>query len=271
MGQAAAFDKGKRACVALPRSALALRRDARRRARRHRAAAAPIHRRDRRRSHLPGHRARLHAAQPSDRPARRLRRRQAELRARAGQRADRPAGRRLRRRDFDPDVALRSQILAAFSRDAAPATIEIDFEPEGAAAGHCASPSRGGKIQRRDGGAPSASGGSELGIDVFAACGEAEMLMSATALVLSAISAPAAGDVTPASLAVRPPLDQSHRRALRLGAAAGPRRERPVGRRRHRELQHRDGADQQRRGPRARLRLRLIRRPRRGRPRCCSC
>ena len=35
-------------------------------------------------------------------------------------------------RDFDPDVALRSQILAGFSRDGAPATIEIDFEPEGA-------------------------------------------------------------------------------------------------------------------------------------------
>ena len=34
---------------------------------------------------------------------------------------------------FDPDLALRSQILAAFSRDGAPATIEIDFEPEGAA------------------------------------------------------------------------------------------------------------------------------------------
>jgi hypothetical protein len=32
------------------------------------------------------------------------------------------------------------------------------------------------------------------------------MLASATALVLSAISAPAAGDVTPVSLAVRPPL-----------------------------------------------------------------
>ncbi len=35
-------------------------------------------------------------------------------------------------RDFDPGLALRSQILAAFSRDGAPATIEIDFEPEGA-------------------------------------------------------------------------------------------------------------------------------------------
>jgi hypothetical protein len=34
--------------------------------------------------------------------------------------------------DFDPGVALRSQILAAFSRDGAPATIEIDFESEGA-------------------------------------------------------------------------------------------------------------------------------------------
>ncbi|MGA2495936.1 MAG: hypothetical protein ABSF67_23950 [Roseiarcus sp.] len=33
-------------------------------------------------------------------------------------------------RDFDPGGALRSQILAAFSRDGAPATIEIDFEPE---------------------------------------------------------------------------------------------------------------------------------------------
>jgi len=32
------------------------------------------------------------------------------------------------------------------------------------------------------------------------------MLTSAAALVLSAISAPAAGDVTPVSLAVRPPL-----------------------------------------------------------------
>jgi hypothetical protein len=32
------------------------------------------------------------------------------------------------------------------------------------------------------------------------------MLMSATALVLSAISAPAVGDVTPTSLAARPPL-----------------------------------------------------------------
>jgi hypothetical protein len=35
-------------------------------------------------------------------------------------------------RDFDSGVALRSQILAAFSSDAAPAAIEIDFEPEGA-------------------------------------------------------------------------------------------------------------------------------------------
>jgi hypothetical protein len=34
---------------------------------------------------------------------------------------------------FDPDVALRSQIFAAFGRDGAPATIEIDFESEGAA------------------------------------------------------------------------------------------------------------------------------------------
>ena len=34
------------------------------------------------------------------------------------------------RRDFDPNVALRSQILAAFDRDGASATIEIDFEPE---------------------------------------------------------------------------------------------------------------------------------------------
>ena len=32
------------------------------------------------------------------------------------------------------------------------------------------------------------------------------MLMSATALVLSAIGAPAVGDVTPVSLAMRPPL-----------------------------------------------------------------
>ena len=32
------------------------------------------------------------------------------------------------------------------------------------------------------------------------------MLTSATALILSAISAPAVGDVTPTSLAVRPPL-----------------------------------------------------------------
>ena len=35
-------------------------------------------------------------------------------------------------RDFDPGVALRSQILAAFGRDGAPATIEVDFEPESA-------------------------------------------------------------------------------------------------------------------------------------------
>jgi len=34
---------------------------------------------------------------------------------------------------FDPDVALRSQVLAAFGRVGAPATIEVDFEPEGAA------------------------------------------------------------------------------------------------------------------------------------------
>jgi hypothetical protein len=35
-------------------------------------------------------------------------------------------------RDFDPGVALGSQIVAAFGGDAAPAAIEIDFEPEGA-------------------------------------------------------------------------------------------------------------------------------------------
>jgi hypothetical protein len=35
-------------------------------------------------------------------------------------------------RDFDPNLALRSQIFAVFSRDAAPAAIEIDFEPENA-------------------------------------------------------------------------------------------------------------------------------------------
>jgi len=35
-------------------------------------------------------------------------------------------------RDFDPNLALRSQILAAFNRDAVSATIEIDFEPVGA-------------------------------------------------------------------------------------------------------------------------------------------
>ena len=33
---------------------------------------------------------------------------------------------------FDPNRALRAQILAAFSRDGAPATIEIDFEPQDA-------------------------------------------------------------------------------------------------------------------------------------------
>jgi hypothetical protein len=38
-------------------------------------------------------------------------------------------------RDFDPNRALRSQIVAAFSRDGAPATIEIDFEPEDAGGG----------------------------------------------------------------------------------------------------------------------------------------
>ena len=37
--------------------------------------------------------------------------------------------------DFDPDRALRAQIVAAFSRDGAPATIEIDFEPENAGGG----------------------------------------------------------------------------------------------------------------------------------------
>ncbi len=35
-------------------------------------------------------------------------------------------------RGFDPGVALRSQIVAAFGGDGAPAAIEIDFEPEGA-------------------------------------------------------------------------------------------------------------------------------------------
>ena len=38
-------------------------------------------------------------------------------------------------RDFDPDLALRSQIFAAFHDQSAPATIEIDFEPENAAGG----------------------------------------------------------------------------------------------------------------------------------------
>jgi hypothetical protein len=38
-------------------------------------------------------------------------------------------------RDFDPGVALGPQIVAAFSRDGAPATIEIDFEPENAGGG----------------------------------------------------------------------------------------------------------------------------------------
>jgi hypothetical protein len=33
---------------------------------------------------------------------------------------------------FDANRAMRSQIFAAFSREGAPATIEIDFEPEGA-------------------------------------------------------------------------------------------------------------------------------------------
>jgi hypothetical protein len=37
--------------------------------------------------------------------------------------------------DFDPNRALRSQIVAAFGRDGAPATIEIDFEPEDAGGG----------------------------------------------------------------------------------------------------------------------------------------
>ncbi len=35
-------------------------------------------------------------------------------------------------RDFDPGVAVGSQIFAAFGRDGAPATIEFDFEPESA-------------------------------------------------------------------------------------------------------------------------------------------
>ena len=84
------------------------------------------------------------------------------------------------------------------------------------------------------------------------------MLMSATALVLSAISAPAVGDVTPVSLAVRPPLIsltgapydwrlQQGGGAKGLSVADGTA-----------QLQHGDGADQQRPGPRARLRLRLI-------------
>jgi len=38
-------------------------------------------------------------------------------------------------RDFDPDLALRPQIFAAFGRAGAPATIEIDFEPENAGVG----------------------------------------------------------------------------------------------------------------------------------------
>ena len=37
--------------------------------------------------------------------------------------------------DFDADRALRAQIVAAFSRDGAPTTIEIDFEPESAGGG----------------------------------------------------------------------------------------------------------------------------------------
>jgi hypothetical protein len=37
--------------------------------------------------------------------------------------------------DFDPNRALRSQIVAAFGRAGAPATIEIDFEPEDAGGG----------------------------------------------------------------------------------------------------------------------------------------
>jgi hypothetical protein len=35
-------------------------------------------------------------------------------------------------RDFDPGVAVGSQILAAFRDQSAPATIEVDFEPESA-------------------------------------------------------------------------------------------------------------------------------------------
>jgi hypothetical protein len=38
-------------------------------------------------------------------------------------------------RDFDPDLALGPQIFAAFGRAGAPATIEIDFEPEDAGGG----------------------------------------------------------------------------------------------------------------------------------------
>jgi hypothetical protein len=37
--------------------------------------------------------------------------------------------------DFDPGRALRPQIVAAFSRDGAVATIEIDFEPQDAGGG----------------------------------------------------------------------------------------------------------------------------------------
>jgi hypothetical protein len=39
------------------------------------------------------------------------------------------------RRGFDPGVAVGSQILDAFNRDGAPASIEIDFEPDDAGGG----------------------------------------------------------------------------------------------------------------------------------------
>jgi hypothetical protein len=61
-------------------------------------------------------------------------------------------------------------------------------------------------MTRRDGRA-FGPGAFEPGVEVVASArGETDMLTSATALILSAISAPAVGDVTPTSLAVRPPL-----------------------------------------------------------------
>ena len=192
MGQARAFDKGKRACVASPQSASCSPRRS--------PPRAPTSRR--RRSQFidvtAGDLIFLVIARDYTRPSHPTAQLVGCVDGKpncALARAKGLIGRRVvgfDGGDFDPDVALGAQIFAAFAATARRRRSKSTSSPKTRAARPCASSSRGGKIQRRDGGAFGASrlvsmrttssprvGEDEMRLEILAAAFAAPLVVSA--------------------------------------------------------------------------------------------